>query len=185
MDRHQDPSLLTVSRLFGAVPIGECIARARSPLLLAVPAWGNSHPLLLPGTGSAELSAPVAFPAVSPCATTTAGLWQLYPAYSGPQGEWMAVWKLRTDWNGEKCSLLFANISISQSSYSINSRQPRAFWALLHSSRLHTRSLLEGTLLEVTPWGWEVSFHSRFLEIVSMINFEILAKWYKALIVHK
>lgn len=38
VDRHQDPSVLTMSRLFGAVPVGESTARARSPLLLGAPA---------------------------------------------------------------------------------------------------------------------------------------------------
>lgn len=145
------------------VPVGESTARARSPLILHVPAWGSSHPLLLPSTDSAELSAPLTFPAASLCAMTTSGAVAAASSLLWTSGgmDGSVVTKDWQEWWPE--ILLFANITINQSSYPINSWQPRASWALLHSSRLHTRFPLEGTPLEVTPWGWDVSCHSGFL----------------------
>lgn len=57
----------------------------------------------------------------------------------------------------------YINMTVSQSSYFINSAQPRAPWALSHSNGLHTRtSPWVGKPLRVTPRGWEIPCYNRF-----------------------
>ena len=70
----------------------------------------------------------------------------------------------------------YAKMTVSQSSYSINSGQPRAHWGLLHGSRLHARiSPWVGMPLKVTPQGWENLYHVRYS--VSELGISTLKLW--------
>lgn len=55
-------------------------------------------------------------------------------------------------------------VNIIQSSQSINSGQPTAYWTLLHASGLHTRIFPGGeTSFQVGPWGWENPYSCQVL----------------------
>lgn len=87
----------------------------------------------------------------------------------------LSVW-LEPDLEETNVCSWYANMTISQLSYSINSGQPRACRALLRGSGLHTRtSPRVGMLLKVTPWGWEDPYHVTYL--VSELGISVLKLW--------